>query len=86
MSPFATGTLWINALRMPVIPLILSLTISGVANSADTRQAGTLTLRAILVFFAFLAVFVAIATPLAPVLLSGLTLDATSTEALRGSV
>jgi proton glutamate symport protein len=80
------GTLWINALRMPIIPLIVALTISGVASVENARQASALTLKAILVFVALLVAITAMATPLAPVLLSGLSLDAASTEALRASV
>lgn len=80
------GTLWINALRMPIIPLIAALIISGVASVENARQASALTLRAIFVFVAILAVLTAIVTPLAPFLLSGLSLDAASTEALRASV
>lgn len=80
------GTLWINALRMPIIPLIVALTISGVASVENARQASALTVKAILVFVALLGVITAVATPLAPVLLSGLSLDPASTEALRASV
>ena len=80
------GTLWINALRMPIIPLIVALTISGIASVQSAREASALTLRAILVFLALLVAIAAVATPLAPVILSGLTLDPASTEALRASV
>lgn len=80
------GTLWINALRMPILPLIVALTISGVASVENARQASALTLKAIAVFIALLGIITAIVTPLAPVMLSGLSLDAASTEALRASV
>lgn len=84
IEPF--GTLWINALRMPIIPLIVALTISGIASVESARQASTLTIRAVLVFAALLVVFTAVTTPLAPLILSGLSLDAASTAALRASV
>jgi proton glutamate symport protein len=48
------GTLWINAIRMTVIPLVAALTITSVASaggSAELRQAG---LRAITVFVVLL--------------------------------
>jgi Na+/H+-dicarboxylate symporter len=79
------GTLWINALRMPILPLIVMLTIAGIAKARDTREAGALTGRAVLTFFVLLAVFTAIMTALAPMLLAGLPLDPTATEALRAS-
>ncbi len=34
------GTLWVNAIRMTVIPLVVSLVISGVASAADLRAIG----------------------------------------------
>ncbi len=79
------GTLWINALRMPILPLIVMLTIAGIAKARDTREAGALTGRAVLTFLVLLVVFTAIMTPLAPLLLAGLPLDPTATEALRAS-
>ena len=79
------GTLWINALRMPILPLIVMLTIAGIAKARDTREAGTLTGRAVLTFLVLLVVFTAIMTALAPLLLAGLPLDPAATEALRAS-
>jgi Na+/H+-dicarboxylate symporter len=34
------GTLWVNALRMCVIPLVIPLLIGGIASNEDARQAG----------------------------------------------
>src|ERR1041385_9275873 len=34
------GVLWINAIRMTVIPLVVSLLITGVAGAADLRAIG----------------------------------------------
>lgn len=79
------GTLWINALRMPILPLIVMLTIAGIAKARDTREAGALTGRAVLTFLVLLVVFTAIMTALAPLLLAGLPLDPAATEALRAS-
>jgi Na+/H+-dicarboxylate symporter len=79
------GTLWINALRMPILPLIVMLTIAGIAKARDTREAGALTGRAVLTFLVLLVGFTAIMTPLAPLLLAGLPLDPAATEALRAS-
>ena len=44
------GTLWINAIRMTVIPLVVSLLITGVAGAADMRAIGTLGGRSLLTF------------------------------------
>lgn len=79
------GTLWINALRMPILPLIVMLTIAGIAKARDTREAGALTGRALLTFLVLLVVFTTIMTALAPLLLADLPLDPAATEALRAS-
>ncbi len=46
----AFGGLWLNALRMTVIPLVVSLLITGIASVANAAQAGGLVLRAVLLF------------------------------------
>ncbi|HRE45910.1 MAG TPA: cation:dicarboxylase symporter family transporter, partial [Terricaulis sp.] len=42
----AFGGLWLNTLRMTVIPLIVSLLILGVASVTDTARTGGLVARA----------------------------------------
>lgn len=79
------GTLWINALRMPILPLIVMLTIAGIAKARDTREAGALTGRALLTFLVLLVAATALMTTLAPLLLSGLPLDPAATATLRAS-
>lgn len=54
------GALWVNAIRMTVIPLVVSLLITGVASTSDARSLGRLGGRTIAVFLLLLA-FVAIA-------------------------
>jgi Na+/H+-dicarboxylate symporter len=48
------GTLWINAIRMTVIPLVVSLLITGVAGAADLRAIGRLGGRSLLTFIVLL--------------------------------
>lgn len=48
------GTLWVNAIRMTVIPLVVSLLVTGVASVADLRAVGQLGRRTIAVFGALL--------------------------------
>ena len=55
------GTLWINAIRMTVIPLVFALLITGVASASDMSTIGRIGGRTILVCFALL-VGVAIAS------------------------
>ncbi|MGV3708050.1 MAG: dicarboxylate/amino acid:cation symporter [Gemmatimonas sp.] len=80
------GTLWVNALRMPILPLIVALSVSGVASIENARQASRLTARALMAFTGMLILFTCVATPLAPVALSGLSMDPASVASLRASV
>lgn len=48
------GTIWINAVRMTVIPLVVALVITGIAASGDPRRVGRIGLRAIPVFLGLL--------------------------------
>jgi proton glutamate symport protein len=77
------GTLWINAIRMPVLPLIVTMLIASIAGSSDTRQIGTLGARTLGVMLALLTLFAIIMMPLAKALLGGLSFDPASTASLR---
>ena len=43
------GALWVNAIRMTVIPLVVSLLITGVASATDLKSIGRLGGRTVLV-------------------------------------
>jgi len=55
----AFGGLWLNALRMTVVPLVVSLLIVGIASVADAAKTGGLVLRAI-ILFSVLLIFAAL--------------------------
>ena len=40
------GAMWLNALRMTIIPLVVSLLITGIAASAEAARAGRLARKA----------------------------------------
>lgn len=46
----AVGTLWLNALRMTIVPLVLSLLVTGVAGFSDASATGRLAARAVALF------------------------------------
>jgi len=50
------GTLWLNALRMTVLPLVVALLVAGIGRSTETAGASRLALRALRVFILLLAV------------------------------
>lgn len=79
------GTLWTNAIRMTVIPLVIALVITGVANAADLRQVGRLGLRALPAFVALLVASGLFALVLAPLALDRLTIPEGVAATLRAS-
>ena len=62
VAPF--GALWVNAIRMTVIPLVISLLVIGVASAADIRSVGRLGARTLLVFLGLLAGVAVVVMPL----------------------
>jgi Na+/H+-dicarboxylate symporter len=50
----SVGSLWLNALRMTVAPLVFALLVSGIASVADAVATGRLATRAVLLFAALL--------------------------------
>ena len=59
-------TLWVNAIRMTVIPLIASLLVLAVSSAADVKSIGRIGGRTLLVFFLLLAGTAIVVIPLAP--------------------
>ncbi|MEO5814853.1 MAG: dicarboxylate/amino acid:cation symporter [Gemmatimonadaceae bacterium] len=62
------GSLWVNAIRMTVIPLVVSLLITGVASASDVKAIGRAGGRSVFVFVSLLLLMSAIAIPLAALL------------------
>src|SRR5258706_770478 len=62
------GTLWVNAIRMTVIPLVVSLLITAVASASDMKSIGRLGGRTLLVFVLLLAGTAIVVMPFGPAL------------------
>ncbi|MFN8571974.1 MAG: dicarboxylate/amino acid:cation symporter [Gemmatimonadaceae bacterium] len=60
------GTLWVNAIRMTVIPLVVSLLITGVTSAADVREIGRMGRRTIITFVGLLVFLSALVIPVMP--------------------
>lgn len=58
------GVLWVNAIRMTVVPLVVALLITGVASAADVKAIGKLGGRSLFVFLALIVAMSAIMIPL----------------------
>lgn len=72
------GTLWVNAIRMTVIPLVVSLLITGIASASDVGAISRMGGRTLLVFGLLSATVAAIVIPLASVLFALLPLPASA--------
>ena len=79
------GTLWVNAVRMTIVPLVVSMLIVAVASSENLRSMGRLGGAALAFFLGTLAVIGVYTALLAPPLLSGLEIDPQAAAALRAT-
>ena len=79
------GSLWVNAIRMTVVPLVVSVLITGVATGIGSRSLGRLGVRALVTFATLLVAAGLIALAIAPPLLARIPLTPEVTERLRAS-
>ncbi|MBL8960307.1 MAG: dicarboxylate/amino acid:cation symporter [Gemmatimonadetes bacterium] len=79
------GTLWINAIRMTVIPLVVGSIIVGVTAAPDPRTIGRVGGRALLLFVALLLAGAVFAALVSPPLFALLPIDPAAADALRAS-
>lgn len=79
------GTIWINAIRMTILPLVLSLIVVGIVEAGDPRRIGSLGFRSVALFLVLLSTVAVMTALLAPPAYSWLELDPAATAALRAS-
>jgi Na+/H+-dicarboxylate symporter len=79
------GTLWVNAIRMTVVPLIISLLITAVAGDHEKGLVAALGGRIIGLFVVMVIVICVYTAMVAPPLLSLLHIDPVTAEALRAT-
>jgi Na+/H+-dicarboxylate symporter len=80
------GTLFVNAVRMTVIPLVFSLLVAGVASAADPVAIGRLGGRALLVFIVLLTLAGVTAALVAPPVLARVPIDPQAVASLRATI
>lgn len=80
------GTLWVNAIRMTVIPLVFSLLITGVASASDIKAVGRIGGRSLLVFVLLSASVAVVVIPLAAALFALLPRGAAAPPLPAGAV
>ncbi len=76
------GTLWVNAIRMTVIPLIVGSLVVAVSSTGPSTV-GRLGGRALVVFFVLLGAVAVISVLTAPPLFSRLAIDSAAAQSLR---
>ena len=79
------GSIWVNALRMTLIPLVVSLLIGVIASVPSARSTGKLGIRALLVFLALLVATGIVSILIGPALVAMLPIDAATTAALQSN-
>lgn len=79
------GMLFINAIRMTVIPLVTATLIVGVGSAPDARAVGRLGLRSVALFVVILASASAVGVLAGSWLFGSISFDAATVEAMRAS-
>ncbi|WP_294195805.1 cation:dicarboxylase symporter family transporter [uncultured Sphingomonas sp.] len=80
------GSAWLHGLQMTIVPLVVSLLVTGVAATAEAAKAGRLAGRAIALYVGFLFASATIAALATPLILALVPLPAASSQALRGAL
>jgi proton glutamate symport protein len=80
------GSAWLHGLQMTIVPLVVSLLVTGVAATAEAAKAGRLAARAIALYVGLLFCSAAAAALLTPLFLQLVPLPAESAAALRGAL
>ena len=80
IEPF--GTLFVNAIRMTVIPLVISLVIVGIAG-ADANRAARMGTRALVIAIGFLCLSAIAGALVAPIVFSRVSIDESAAATLR---
>jgi len=80
------GGLWLDALKMTVIPLIIALLVTGIVSGADQARAGGIAGRSMLWFVVVLTSSAAFGTLAMPALLEAFPLPVSAAEALRAGL
>jgi proton glutamate symport protein len=80
------GGLWLNALKMTIVPLVVALLITGITKTAEAARAGKLAGRSVAWFLTLLWISSTMAALVMPLLLELWPLDPGSANALKVSL
>src|SRR5215471_4017347 len=79
------GTLWVNAIRMTVIPLVVSLLMTGIASCSDMQVVRGIGWRALVSFLGLLVLVAVLGLIFVPPLFAWFRMDPTTIATLRGN-
>jgi proton glutamate symport protein len=79
------GSLWVNAIRMTVVPLVVSLLITSVVSSSNMRVVRGIGLRALASFFGLLVLVAAAGLLIVPPLFNWFRMDPATIAMLHGN-
>ncbi len=79
------GTLWVSAIRMTIIPLVVSSLIVGVGGAADPASVGRVGARALLLFIVILGAATLVALLAGPPILASIHIDPAAAASLRAN-
>lgn len=80
------GKIWLDALKMTIVPLVFSLLVTGIASTASAASAGGLTARALATFIALLSLSALFASGYSTAILDLLPIAPDAVAALRGGI
>jgi proton glutamate symport protein len=80
------GLLWLNALKMTIVPLVVALLITGITATADAARAGKLAARSVATFVGAIFLSGSMSLLMMPLLLELFPLSASAATALRNGL
>lgn len=80
------GALWLNGLRMTIVPLVVALLITGIAQSAEAARAGRMAARTVFAILALMTLSAIVGAVLTPLFLSFVPMPAESAAALKAAL
>jgi proton glutamate symport protein len=80
------GTMWLNGLRMTVVPLVVALLVAGILQTADAASTGKLATRAIITMIVILWAVTIMAALLTPALIALIPTPTGADDALRSAL
>nr|WP_294847896.1 cation:dicarboxylase symporter family transporter [uncultured Sphingomonas sp.] len=82
----SVGGLWLDALKMTVVPLIIALLVTGITSGADAARAGGIAGRSFIWFVGILTGSAIVGGLLTPALIAAFPLPDSAAEALRAGL